>query len=232
MNVITDYISRHFYSDEISTKGFHELLKIIFELNYFRYNNKNYKQKYGISMGNKAAPSVANIYVFILEDSFLTIYRPYIFTYYRYIDDIFIIIRADFDIRILITHFGYLRLNAVGGNSVNFLDLVISLNPFTCQLKFNLYIKPTFTFSYVLPDSNHPAHTFDNIVKGTFIRVRRICTDLTDYLYFSSLFAIQFIKKGYLPNNVKKAIRLIGNLNREYILPYKPKNNKYDNSGT
>ena len=66
LNVITDYISRHFHSDEISTKGFHELLKIIFELNYFRYNNKHYKQKYGISMGNKAAPSVANIYVFIL----------------------------------------------------------------------------------------------------------------------------------------------------------------------
>jgi len=27
-----------------------------------------------------------------------------------YIDDIFIIIRSDFDIRILITHFGYLKL--------------------------------------------------------------------------------------------------------------------------
>ncbi len=80
-------------------------------------------------MGNKAAPSIANIYVFILEESFLNIYRPFIFTYYRYIDDIFVIIRSDFDIRILKTHFGYLRLNAVGGNSVNFLDLVISLNP-------------------------------------------------------------------------------------------------------
>ena len=228
LNIITDYISRHFYSDEISTKGFHDLLKIIFEQNYFNYNNKHYKQKYGISMGNKAAPSIANIYVFILEDNFLTIYRPYIFTYYRYIDDIFIIIKSDFDIKILITHFGYLRLNVVGGKLVNFLDLVISLNPFTCQLKFNLYIKPTFTFSYVLPDSNHPAHIFDNIVRGTFIRVRRICTDLTDYLYYSSLFAIQFIKKGYEKNRVYKIARMVGDLNRDKLIPYKSKQNNFD----
>jgi len=52
-------------------------------------------------MGNKAALSVTKIYLFILEENFLTIYRPYIFSYYRYTDDILIIIRSDFDIRIL-----------------------------------------------------------------------------------------------------------------------------------
>jgi len=88
-----------------------QLLKIIFFFNYFRYENNHYKLKFGISMGNKAAPSVTNIYLFILEENFLTIYRPYIFSYYRYTDDILIIIRSDFDIRILKNQFGYFKLN-------------------------------------------------------------------------------------------------------------------------
>jgi hypothetical protein len=62
-----------------------------------------------------------------------------------------------FNIKLLEFHFGCLKLNIIGGKTVNFLDLVINLNSFTNKLKFNLYIKPTFTFSYVLPESNHPS---------------------------------------------------------------------------
>ena len=158
---------------EISTTGFHELLKIIFNFNYFCFNNSFYKQKEGISMGCKAAPAIANLYLSILENNFLIIHRPLI--YYRFIDDIFTVVNNDFDINILKNFFGYLKLNVVGGKIVNFLDLNINLNSLTNKLNFSLYIKPTCTYSYVLSQSNHPSFIFKNIPKSIFFRIRRIC---------------------------------------------------------
>ena len=228
LRVITEFTARNFSSTEISTYGFHILLKIIFTLNYFRFNDKHFKQIFGISMGNIAAPSIANIYLVIKEDSFLVIHRPYILAYYRFIDDIFIIVRNGFDINILKNHFGYLVLNVVGGKTVNFLDLVISLNPLTDKLKFNLYIKPTFTFSYVLPESNHPSFVFKNIAPGVFIRIFRICSELNDFLYHAYIFALEFFKKGYNRDQVMKSLRMVSNLDRDQILPYKPKISSYD----
>ena len=40
-------------------------------------------------MGNIAAPSIANIYLAILEQNFLNIHADDILAYYRFIDDIF-----------------------------------------------------------------------------------------------------------------------------------------------
>ena len=133
-----------------------------------------------------------------------------------------------FIINFLKFFFGYLKLNVVGGKTVNFLDLNISLNPITNQLHFNLYVKPTFTFSYVRTDSNHPSFIFKNIPKSVFFRKRRICSNISDYLYHSFIFSQEFIKKGYDKNNVFKCARMVRYLDRESILPYKKKHNKFD----
>ncbi len=228
LNVITEFIATNFNSTEIDTYGFHMLLKLIFTLNYFRFNEYFFKQLFGISMGNKAAPSIANIYLVIKEKNFLIIHRPYILSYYRFIDDIFIIVKNGFNIKLLKFHFGYLKLNVVGGKTVNFLDLVIGLNSLTNKLKFNLYVKPTFTFSYVLPESNHPSFVFKNIPKGVFIRIRRICSDLSDFLYHSYTFALEFFKKNYNRDHILKCLRMVSDLNREQILPYKQKVSSFD----
>ena len=226
LHVITEYISKNFFSIEISTTGFHELLKIIFNFNYFCFNNSFYKQKEGISMGCKAAPAIANLYLSILENNFLIIHRPLI--YYRFIDDIFTVVNHDFDINILKNFFGYLKLNVVGGKTVNFLDLNINLNSLTNKLNFSLYIKPTCTYSYVLSQSNHPSFIFKNIPKSIFFRIRRICSYLSDYLHFAHIFSLEFIKKGYDRDIVYKTSRMISDLDRDKILPYKNKQNKAD----
>ena len=96
-------------------------------------------------------------------------------------------------------------------------------------MHFSLYIKPTNTFQYLLKDSNHPEFIFKNIPKSLFIRIRRICSDYTDYLYFSRLYIKQLISRGYDYDKLSKTRFLVGNLDRADILPYKIKNNnKYD----
>ncbi len=46
-----------------------------------------------------------------------------------------------------------------------------------------------------------------------------LISDLTDYLYISSLFASQFIKKGYNKDRVTKCTRMVSDLKRDNLIP-------------
>ena len=172
-------------------------------------------------MGSKCGPSIANIYVHILEEKFLTFHRPLF--YARFIDDIFIITSKNFDLNILKNSFSYFKLNIVNATIVNFLDLNIKLNKITGSLIFSLYIKPTNTFSYLLTSSNHPCFIFKNIPKSLFFRIRRICSYYSDYLYYSRILIKQLVKRNYDFETICKVSRMVGSLDREDILPYRDK---------
>ena len=124
--VITQFISRNLNSNDISSTAFHEILKLIFENNVFSFNKKFFRQIKGVAMGAKCAPSIANLYLAILEENFLVIHKPLF--YCRFIDDICTILNEHFNIDILINSFGNLKLNVVSNNTVNFLDLNITLD--------------------------------------------------------------------------------------------------------
>ena len=42
LNIITEFIQKNFHSSEITTFAFHELLKCVFENNYFKFKNTFY----------------------------------------------------------------------------------------------------------------------------------------------------------------------------------------------
>ena len=212
-------------STDIDIVGFREILKIIFEFNYFKFKNNIFRQIKGIAMGSKCGPSIANIYIFCLEKSFLDIYKP-IF-YKRFIDDIFLITSIDFNIDFLKDTFINLKLNVLSGFEVVFIDLNIRICKITNVLKFSHYIKPTNTFSYLISSSNHPKFIFKNIVKSLFIRIRRICSDFSDYLYLSMLITFQLQKRGYSNNEICFNSRLISKVERNHLIPYKTKNSDY-----
>ena len=212
-------------STEIDIIGFRCILKIIFEFNYFKFKETIYKQIKGIAMGSKCGPSVANVYISCLELKFLHIYRP-IF-YKRFIDDIFVITSFDFNIEFLKDNFLNIKLNVNSGLEVVFLDLKIKICKISNILKFSLHVKPTNTFSYLKTNSNHPNYIFSNIVKSLFIRIRRICSDYSNYLYFSRLLMSQLLNRGYDFNEIRKTSNLIGKIDRNCLIPYKEKNQNY-----
>ncbi len=177
-------------------------------------------------MGAKCAPSIANLYLAILEKNFLFIHKP--LWYSRFIDDILIIINESFDINLLISSFRNLKLNVVTNKVVNFLDLTIKLDETTNFLSFSLYTKPTNTFSYLLSTSNHPDHIFKNIPKSIFIRLRRICSLYSDYLFFARKLTDQLRKRGYEKKYIETIARSVSNLDRLTILPYKIKKTIFD----
>jgi hypothetical protein len=128
------------------------------------------------------------LYIYTLEKKWLTIQNPLLFS--RYIDDIFIILfykdNLDHTITSLHNSFDNLKLNIEHGDEVVFLDLKIKINKIINRLDFNLYIKPTNTFSYLLTNSNHPVHIFKNIPKSLFIRLRRNNSRLFNYFYHAN----------------------------------------------
>ena len=85
----------------------------------------------------------------ILEISWLN-FNPELI-YYRFIDDIFIASKSDLNLENFRLTFLYLKLNIVKDNEVVFLDLKISFSKILEKFQFDLYIKPTNTFGYLLP---------------------------------------------------------------------------------
>ena len=173
-------------------------------------------------MGSICGPSVANIFVYVLEKHWLGIEKPLI--YVRFIDDIYILMNKKLDYNNFKNQFLNLVLNIVEADVVNFLDLNISYDQITCKLNFSLYTKPTNTFSYLLTNSNHPNFIFKNIPKSLFIRIRRICTSYSDYLFHSRKLINQLTSRGYSYKTTSTLMNRIGNVNRDCLLPYKLNN--------
>ena len=205
--------------------GFRTILELIFTCNIFSFRNDFYLQRIGLPMGCICGSSVANIYIYILELKWLNLNPERL--YYRFIDDIFIGSKDLIDEVNFKSNFLYLNLNIVRNDKVAFLDLEISFNLITNKLHFSLYIKPTNTFSYLLPSSNHPNHIFDNIPISLFKRIRRICTLFTDFLHFSRFLYLQLINRGYNCKKLKGIIRNISNIDRNSLLPYKQTENAF-----
>ena len=161
LQIITDFMKDKLDTNHLNIQSFNEILKIVLFNNYFKFENNYFKQIKGIAMGTKCGPAIANVVVNFFEEKFLVIHKPLF--YKRFIDDIFLVVKKDFNIDQLKEFFKPLKLNICGGNEIVFLDLAISLNSFTGKTIFKIYIKPTNSFSYLSTESNHPNHIFKNI---------------------------------------------------------------------
>ena len=80
-------------------------------------------------------------------------------------------------------------------SSVNFLDVTVSTK--NGMLKTTLFGKPTDAHMYLNATSCHAKHVINNLPKGQFIRVRRICSDKADYLAHGKRLIEFFTERGY-----------------------------------
>ena len=110
-------------------------------------------------MGTACGPSIANMYLAYYEIRYL--HHLNVSLYFRFIDDNLHISKdhltnSDFE-----KVYPNLKLDISNKEEVQFLDLSIKFDILK-ELNFDLYIKPTNTFSYLLTDSNHPKFIFKN----------------------------------------------------------------------
>ena len=224
--MLTEFISSYLDTQHLSAYGFKTLLSVFFENNYFMFKNTYYLQNTGCPMGCICGPTIANLFLYILERKWLYIHKPII--YYRFIDDIFIVHKNEINFEEFEATFIDLKLSMITGDVVNFLDMNISYNQITNKLKYSLYTKETNTFSYLLPISNHPSHIFVNIPKSLFIRIRRICSDYYDFTDAAKKLGEHLFLRDYNPESIRKTFNTISNINRNSLIQYKQKNKFLD----
>ena len=136
--------------------------------------------------------------------------------YFRFLDDIFHTWLINFDIDPfykLINEldpdlkFIFEKLNT----EINFLDRNIRI--IENQLHFDIYHKPTNSFSYLKYNSCHPSHTKNNITLLLARRIIRIVTDNCDY-------RLEELLKRNHPEEI---------INFSFTKSFQPKNNKEEN---
>ena len=218
---ISEYINQFMDTNFIDSFAINKIILVIFENNVFKYKNNYFIQKNGLSMGSKCGPSLANLYVYILEKHWLHLNKPLF--YGRFIDDICLMSNTMLKEEEFKQNFSNLKLNIISSKTINFLDLTITFDEVLRKLKFSLYIKPTNTFCYLKIDSCHPNFVFKNIPKALLIRVRRICEDDFDYFYHSRKLIVQLLSRGYCFNKLFALQLRIGRIQRDSLIPYKPK---------
>ena len=88
---------------------------------------------------------------------------------------------------------------------MNFLDVTVFLNKDN-TITTTLYCKPTDSHNYLLYSSEHPRHVLNGIPYLQFLRVRRICSNHSDFVANSLMLASHFVRRGYPRPLIKKAL--------------------------
>ena len=153
-------------------------------------------------MGTKMGPSYANLFVGFIEQQFFDKFdgtKPEL--YRRYIDDCFgatSCSRQELDYFITSVnsfHPAYKYTWVVCECSIPFLDINVSISG--NRLSTGVHYKPTDSHSYLLHSSSHPAHIKNSIPYSQFLRLRRLCSDDTDFSEKAEEMCQFFKARGY-----------------------------------
>ena len=233
LDVIMQMVSVYKFN-EISSYAIFEMLKLVLHNNYFSFEHNNLStfllQTKGIAMGTSCGPSVANLYLAYFELKYKILLNNSL--YYRFIDDILYTDSSNTLTNKFNEIFPELTLNCITSKKVQFLDLNISFN-IDRTLNFDLYVKPTFTGSYLNINSNHPKHIYKGIIISLISRIRRNCTDINNYYLHTSNLLFYLLKKGFSNKLITSIIRSYALTDRESLIEYKIKsNNRLNNNSS
>ena len=94
----------------------------------------------------------------------------------------------------------------ISETSLAFLDIKVSIRGNV--LCTRVHYKPTDSHSYLLYSSSHPSHVKNSILYSQFLRLRRLCSDDSDFSSKSEEMCHFFEKRGYPVSHAVKSIIL------------------------
>jgi hypothetical protein len=174
-------------------------------------------------MGTKVAPSLANIFMADFEEKWVYTYNPKPTIWLRYIDDIFMIWEhgsdslQDFLLHLNSCHRTIKFTSEHSHKEVTFLDTLVKIDD-NHKLYTDLYCKPTDSHNYLLYDSAHPTHLKNSLPYSQLLRIRRICSHLTDFDKNAIEISRHFLRRNYPPQIVEEAIIKVRRTERSTLL--------------
>ena len=96
---------------------------------------------------------------------------------------------------------------------LGFLDLNLHIGEHS-KICVDVFLKPTNSFTYVLPSTCYPKKNINNVPKGIALRLRRICDTDEKFDIRSSEYQNYLIARDYRPTLVKRQFHTIKNISR------------------
>ena len=202
---------------------------------YFQFGEEVYRQIFGFAMGNSSAIVVGNAFMgdFFEEfDKGNPQFKPSIPFKRRFLDDVLGF--ANMTVEKIEEYVETLNAWSAGegwgiqfkisgmGKSVPYLDTEVYLKDGAWHTK--LYAKATNLHAYLHPRSFHPRHITSNIPMMVAFRIRRICSEDSEFFKAARLFTdLYFARRGYSKEMVAEAFRIAGARSRCDLLVKKPK---------
>ena len=182
-------------------------------------------------MGTKCAPTYASLFMGRFEEMhILPRIRDKVLLYVRYIDDLLMIWKDSEEELVKFLE----ELNRIhptikfeykySREKINFLDTTI-VNSGT-RLQTTLYTKPTDRKAYLHSKSYHPTSTKKSIPYSQATRLRRICTEDSEFVRHAEKLKADLEKRGYNPDEITTGIERAANTERASLLTYKEKTNQ------
>ena len=109
----------------------------------------------------------------------------------------------------------------ISQKSISFLDTEVYIK--NNKLYTKIYRKPTDRQNFLHYNSEHPKLLKDSIPYSQTLRIKRICSTITDFQYFATELKNKFTDKGCSSNLLDKNISRVKNLDRREILKEKTK---------
>jgi len=175
----------------------------------FTFNGKFYEQIYGSPMGSPLSPILADIVMDDLENTCLRKLDFTVKTYFRYVDDIFLIIPSE-KLQLVLNEFNnyHPRLgftHEIECNSeLNFLNTLVIRKE--NHLITNWYRKPTHSGRYINFYSNHPLQYRLNTLKNV-IDQAILLSDESFHVENLEIVRKLFLNNGYRINIINKQIK-------------------------
>ena len=108
------------------------------------------------------------------------------------------------------------KLESYSEASIYYLDTKISL--IKGKLQVDMFSKPTDAHHYLLTTPNHPKETTRNIPYGVGLRLRRNCSEYTQFKTRLTEYKGYFTNRGYNAEPVEKELKKVQQIQRKNIL--------------
>ena len=207
---------------EIDTIWITKMLTHVLQRNAFQINGLLFLQKLGVAMGTRCAPSVANIFMYILEENIINSFHLKPLVWKRFIDDIFCIWPHGLDTLKEFTEYLNIQHHSIkftlefSDNEINFLDTkVILVNG---NIHTDLYVKPTDTHCYLHYESSHAENCKKSGPYSQLIRIKRICSKPWDFCTHQESLVKHYLNRGYPAKYLLQHVQNLDKLSRHQLL--------------
>ena len=180
-------------------------------------------------MGTKCAPSYANIFMGKFEETYIyprILHKTRIFL--RFIDDLFFVWKGtEEELKRFLEEINKVHPTikfdyTYSKDEINFLDLTIYKSE-KRKLATKVYKKPTDRQSYLYRSSAHPNHLKKSIPYGQALRLRRICTEESEFEKACTQLTNNLKDRRYKNDEIKTQIDRVKLQPRDALLQYKEK---------